>query len=162
MPFGFDSPQNALDQFVLAWVLDDRQAFEAGLSPRAKRSLSRLAKSESWESLRHKWLRESPDPVVGFGYRLPLAPELINFIDPLDRPLSVSSRGYIRNPETTAEFYEWDRPCGKVRVRFLDLQDGPLGKPHFVVDNDDIGKVLASLSPCLSRPATQGETKTVK
>lgn len=153
IPIGFHRPQNALDQLALAWVLDDREAFEATLGPRAKRSLDTLLISHTWEKLRARLLRESLDGVVGFGYRLPLPPEVVGFIDPLDRPTSVSGKGYDRYPETTAEFYEWNRPCGKVTVRFLDLQDGPLGKPHWVVDNDDIGKLLASLSSCLFLPA---------
>ena len=152
-PFPMGSPQETLDQFLLAWILNDQPAFEETLSPRAKLDLARLLKKQSWRTFRLELLRKSSEPIVAFGYRFLGHPPGIPIGFPYEKP--------IRIPRTTTyphfqiEFYAWNQNCANIRLSLPRVEDPrPNSYSRFLIDTENIEPLLKELSPCLARPAT--------
>ena len=151
--FRLEVPQKALDQFLLAWILNDQPAFEETLSPRAKLDLARLLKKQSWRTLRLEHLKKSKELVVAFGYRF------------LGHPLGIPM-GFLQeqpvvlptieaNPTYQVELYSWGRSCATVRVSFTEFKESQSSIYRlFQVDTENVEALLKELSPCLARPAT--------
>lgn len=154
---GFGLPQDALDQFMLAWMLNDRNAFEATLSSQAGSAFQKVLASGSWENLRRNFLRRDGEPIASFGYRLPLPSGLVRL--PESAPaVSMHSGNPAERLEAEALLFDGDRICGKAKVRFLLVKEQELApgfwRYHYVVDNEDMNELLRSLTPCIFQPST--------
>lgn len=150
--FGPITANDALDQLVLSWILDDPAAFQAALGPRASQAFERAVGSSRWRALRQELLRPAARPVVGFGYRLPTPPGDPRSPDPLARPASAEPDpdASSQASESDAAFYREAQVCATVRIVFTVVKDRHGW--HSAVNNSDLLGLLRSLSPCLARP----------
>ncbi len=155
---GFGLPQDALDQLMLAWMLNDRNAFEAILSSQARSAFLDLLGSGSWETLRESFLLRTGEPIASFGYRVPLPSGLVRLPE-IATPVTMHSGNPTERLEAEVLFFDGDRICGKAQVRFLLVKDQELApgfwRYHYVVDNKDMGVMLRSLTPCIFQPSLQ-------
>ncbi len=145
-------PQDALNEFLGAWISGDRKAMESSMSPWTKPGMARLLETQPWEKLRQELLRESPEPVVLFGFRLS-PPDL-------GRPPFTALYAGQPSPdrvipsEGNVDLFTGNHYCARFRFRFVDL-----GNQHFSVESEDIRALLQQLGKCLSRPTAEHTPK---
>jgi len=147
-------PQEALDQLLLAWLLDDQQAFEASLTESAKRSA--LNFPAAWRTLRTPLVLSGSQPsLAAFGYRLRLPPGLTRDPGLLLPPsgLNLHLPDPDANPEGQALFFQPTGLCATIRVRFALVRDEQIAPGvfnwHYLVDAGDLATILRSIQQCL-------------
>jgi hypothetical protein len=153
--FGFrpELPQDTLDRFLAAWVTGNRSAMEKSLSRPALFSFRSFVGNQDFRRLRESMIREAGTDVVDVAFKLRLPPGLTRGPDPLSDETSFE---FYPSVEGSATLFREGEACGTFAVRFLGRYDASNREfsevVTYLLDNDDIGLLLRSVSRCLLRP----------
>jgi hypothetical protein len=147
--FGYVTPQESLDRFLLGWIRGRREDLEASLTDGAREAFRQAVTPSIWDSLRRPF-REGPmGQVVEIGYRLRLPPGMV---DPPGPESSIEFDGAYR-PEMSGivEFYAQGMSCSQQEVRFVDttarIEGSSEHKWRYLIDTD-AAALLSTMRGC--------------
>lgn len=146
------TPRDALDELVLAWERNNRQALEANLGPKARVALRSLLHGRNWAAMRADLWRGKSGSDVAMGYRFDVAgrwakpagtleqEEEQAVVDLAQIPVNVEIDAILKGSS--------GGDCGRLRIKFFRSpgREGLFAK--YLVDTSDLGDLLRSIAAC--------------
>ena len=147
-------PRDALDQFILPWMRDERQLFERMLAHDAAVALDSLLSRTSWTEMRSElWPKEAGHSIaIGYKFDIPTPAS-----DPPETLSGANDDKFATLPANLEieTIFKDQRgvDCGRWRIRFLRNDSAA----PYLVDNSDLGDVLHVISSCVAsdRPVSK-------
>lgn len=143
-------PRDALDQFILAWLRNDRVWLQSSLGPAARSALDRQLERRTWAQMRAALWPSNPGRRMGLGYYLDAPSEWSEPEETLDDIRGDGGTEADYGVEFVARFRSsLAGECGSQNIVFLKT-DSPVrpGYLTYLIDNSDIDKLLSLVASC--------------